>query len=48
MSRSGDCFDILVAESFFHSQKTEWVCHFTLHTRTLVFAYIESPESAFA
>ena len=33
MSRSGNRFDIVIAESFFHSQKTEWVCHFTFHTR---------------
>jgi len=45
MSRSGNCYDNAMAESFFHSLKTEWVYHFTFDTRdqarTFIFEYIE-------
>ncbi|MBI5549875.1 MAG: transposase, partial [Desulfobacterales bacterium] len=45
MSRKGDCWDNAVAESFFHSLKTEWMTD-TLYTtreqaRRDVVAYIE-------
>ena len=45
MSRKGDCWDNAVAESFFHSLKTEWIKD-TLYTtrvqaRRDVVAYIE-------
>ena len=45
MSRKGDCWDNAVAESFFHSLKTEWMKD-TLYTtrdqaRRDVVAYIE-------
>jgi putative transposase len=45
MSRKGDCWDNAVAESFFHSLKTELVHHETYPTRAAakqsVFEYIE-------
>lgn len=45
MSRPGNCLDNATAESFFHSLKTEWLYHFTLHSRaqarSAVFDYIE-------
>jgi putative transposase len=45
MSRPGNCLDNAPAESFFHSLKTEWLYHFTLHSRaqarSAVFDYIE-------
>ena len=33
MSRKGDCWDNAVAESFFHSLKTEWINDMVYHTR---------------
>jgi putative transposase len=33
MSRKGDCFDNAVAESFFHSLKTEWTSDIVYRTR---------------
>jgi transposase InsO family protein len=46
MSRPGNCYDNAPVESFFHSLKTEWLYHFTLHTRvqarTAIFEYIEA------
>lgn len=45
MSRKGDCWDNAVAESFFHSLKTELVHHETYPTRAAakqsIFEYIE-------
>jgi len=45
MSRPGNCLDNAPAESFFHSLKTEWLYHGTLHSRaqarSAVFDYIE-------
>ena len=45
MSRSGNCLDNALAESFFHSIKTEWLYHFTFDSRaqarSYVFDYIE-------
>jgi len=45
MSRKGNCWDNAVAESFFHTLKTELVYHQTYHTRTQakqsIFEYIE-------
>lgn len=45
MSRKGDCWDNAVAESFFHSLKTELVHHFQFKTREeakrAIFDYIE-------
>jgi putative transposase len=45
MSRAGNCLDNAVAESFFHSLKTEWLYHFTFDSRaqarSFVFDYIE-------
>jgi transposase InsO family protein len=45
MSRKGNCWDNAVAESFFHTLKTEWVSleDFKTHeyAQTAVFAYIE-------
>ena len=45
MSRKGDCWDNAVAESFFHSLKTELVHHERYSTRTVakqsIFEYIE-------
>lgn len=46
MSRKGCCYDNAVAESFFHSLKTEWVrgrCYATRATAQLsIFSYIET------
>lgn len=46
MSRPGNCLDNAPAESFFHSLKTEWLYHFTFHSRaqarSAVFDYIEA------
>jgi len=46
MSRKGNCYDNAVAESFFHSLKTEWVHHCRYRTRqeakTSIFEYIET------
>jgi transposase InsO family protein len=46
MSRKGNCYDNAVAESFFHSLKTEWVHHYRYRTRqeakTSIFEYIET------
>lgn len=46
MSRKGCCYDNAVAESFFHSLKTEWVrgrCYATrTDAQTSIFAYIET------
>jgi len=46
MSRPGNCYDNAPVESFFHSLKTEWLYHLTLHTRvqarTAIFEYIEA------
>jgi transposase InsO family protein len=33
MSRPGHCSDNAVAESFFHTLKTEWLYHFDFFTR---------------
>jgi len=45
MSRKGNCWDNAVAESFFHTLKTELVCHDDYRTRVdakaSVFEYIE-------
>jgi putative transposase len=45
MSRKGNCYDNAVAESFFHSLKTEWVHHYRYKTRkeaiASIFEYIE-------
>jgi putative transposase len=45
MSRPGNCLDNALAESFFHSIKTEWLYHFTFDSRaqarSYVFDYIE-------
>ena len=45
MSRKGDCWDNAVAESFFHTLKTELVYHHSFKTREqaqwAVFEYIE-------
>ncbi len=45
MSRAGDCYDNAVAESFFHTLKTEWIYHFRFRTREQarlsIFDYIE-------
>ena len=45
MSRKGDCWDNAVAESFFHTLKTELVHHEDYRTRkaarTSIFEYIE-------
>jgi putative transposase len=45
MSGSGNCLDNALAESFFHSGKTEWLYHFTFDSRAqarrYVFDYIE-------
>ena len=45
MSRKGNCWDNAVAESFFHTLKTELVYHEAYHTRTQakqsIFEYIE-------
>ena len=45
MSKKGDCWDNAVAESFFHSLKTELVHHEKFHTRKqaneMIFEYIE-------
>jgi len=46
VSRPGRCGDNAVAESFFHTLKTEWLYHFDFHTRDeamlAVFEYIET------
>lgn len=45
MSRPGNCLDNAVAESFFHTLKTEWVYHYRYATRAearaSIFEYIE-------
>jgi transposase InsO family protein len=45
MSRAGKCVDNAVAESFFHTLKTEWLYHFCFSTREqarlAIFDYIE-------
>lgn len=45
MSRKGNCYDNAVAESFFHSLKTEWLSFLNFSTRgeakSAVFEYIE-------
>lgn len=45
MSRAANCWDNALAESFFHSIKTEWLYHFTFESRaqarSYVFDYIE-------
>ena len=45
MSRAGKCVDNAVAESFFHTLKTEWLYHFRFSTREqarlAIFDYIE-------
>ena len=45
MSRPGNCYDNAPVESFFHSLKTEWLYHFTLHSRaqarSAIFDYVE-------
>jgi len=45
MSRPGHCKDNAVAESFFHTLKTEWIYHFDFTTREqarlAIFDYIE-------
>ncbi|MEK0336924.1 MAG: IS3 family transposase, partial [Nitrosopumilus sp.] len=45
MSSKGNCYDNAVAESFFHTLKTELIYHQTYHTRsqakTSLFEYIE-------
>jgi len=46
MSRAGNCLDNAVAESSFHTLKTEWVYHHRFHTRAqarlFTFDYIET------
>jgi transposase InsO family protein len=46
MSKPGRCVDNAVAESFFHTIKTEWLYHFDFHTRDearlAIFDYIET------
>jgi len=45
MSRPGNCLDNAVAESFFHTLKTEWLYHYRFRTRAqarlFIFDYIE-------
>ena len=45
MSRRGNCYDNAVAESFFHSLKTELTHHYKFETRSqanqVIFEYIE-------
>ena len=45
MSARGNCFDNAVAESFFHSLKTELIYHHKFNTREeakrVIFEYIE-------
>jgi putative transposase len=45
MSRARNCWDNALAESFFHTIKTEWLYHFTFDSRaqarSYVFDYIE-------
>jgi len=45
MSRRGNCYDNTVAESFFHSLKTELTHHIKFETRSqsnqVIFEYIE-------
>ena len=45
MSKPGRCVDNVVAESFFHTLKTEWLYHFDFTTREqarlAIFEYIE-------
>jgi putative transposase len=46
MSRPGNCLDNAVAESFFHTLKTEWLYHYRFRTRDqarlFIFDYIET------
>jgi transposase InsO family protein len=46
MSRAGKCVDNAVAESFFHTLKTEWLYHFRFRTREqarlAIFDYVEA------
>jgi transposase InsO family protein len=46
MSRARNCWDNALAESFFHTIKTEWLYHFTFESRaqarSYVFDYIEA------
>jgi len=46
MSRKGNCYDNAVAESFFHTMKTEWVFFEKYQTRsqakTSLFDYVET------
>ena len=46
MSRARNCWDNALAESFFHTIKTEWLYHFTFDSRaqarSYVFDYIEA------
>jgi transposase InsO family protein len=46
MSKPGRCVDNAVAESFFHTLKTEWLYHFDFHSRDearlAIFDYIET------
>lgn len=46
VSKPGRCADNAVAESFFHTLKTEWLYHFDFHTREearlAIFDYIET------
>ncbi|MBL7050527.1 MAG: IS3 family transposase, partial [Nitrospira sp.] len=45
MSRKGNCYDNAVAESFFHTLKTEHVYNYSYETRAVarqsIFEYIE-------
>ena len=46
MSKPGRCVDNAVAESFFHTLKTEWLYHFDFYTREearlAIFDYVEA------
>ena len=46
MSKPGRCVDNAVAESFFHTLKTEWLYHFDFYTREearlAIFDYVET------
>jgi len=46
VSKPGRCADNAVAESFFHTLKTEWLYHFDFHTREeahlAIFDYVET------
>jgi transposase InsO family protein len=45
MSRKGDCWDNAVAESFFHSLKTELVHHCDFATQRMRAAFLVQKDS---